>query len=165
MDDGRITDSQARTVDFKNTIIIMTSNVGSNYLIDGVTGDVIPETVRESVLQELRRLFRPEFLNRVDDTILFKPLTLKEIKQIVELLLKDLNKRLEDKKITVTLNDKAENWVAEKGYDPVYGARPLKRFFQKQMETKLARGIISGDIKDNSTIEFIEKNDELMVKA
>ena len=165
MDDGRITDSQGRTVDFKNTIIIMTSNVGSNYLIDGVTGDVIPETVRESVLQELRRLFRPEFLNRVDDTILFKPLTLKEIKQIVELLLKDLNKRLEDKKITVTLNDKAENWVAEKGYDPVYGARPLKRFFQKQMETKLARGIISGDIKDNSTIEFIEKNDELMVKA
>lgn len=143
----------------------MTSNVGSNYLIDGVTGETIPETVRESVLQELRRLFRPEFLNRVDDTILFKTLTLEEVKQIVELLLKDLNKRLENKKITVTLNDKAKNWVAEKGYDPAYGARPLKRFLQKQMETKLARGIIRGEIKENSTIEFLEENDELAVKV
>ncbi len=114
LDDGRITDSQGRTVDFKNTVIIMTSNLGSRFLLEGVTGDSIPEAVRESVFAELRKNFRPEFLNRIDETILFKPLTLEEIETIVDLLLADLNKRLVDKRVTVVLDKKAKEWVAEK---------------------------------------------------
>ena len=143
LDDGRITDAQGRTVDFKNTIIIMTSNLGSRFLLEGVTGDTIPESVRESVMAEVRRAFRPEFLNRIDETILFKPLTLEEITQIVDLLLADLNQRLADRRVTVKLDAKAKEWAAEKGYDPVFGARPLKRFLQRQIETKLARALIS----------------------
>src|SRR5690606_323449 len=142
MDDGRITDSQGRTVDFKNTVIIMTSNIGSRYLTEGVSGSQIPESVRESVLSELRQGFRPEFLNRIDDVILFKPLTLEEITKIVDLLLGDLNKRLADRRILIEFDDAARTWIGEKGYDPVYGARPLRRFLQKQVETKLARGIL-----------------------
>ena len=128
LDDGRITDSQGRTVDFKNTVIIMTSNIGSRHLLEGVSGDSIPEAVRESVMADLRKSFRPEFLNRIDETILFKPLTLDEITTIVDLLLADLNKRLADRRITVRLDNKAKAWAAEKGCDPVFGARPLKRF-------------------------------------
>jgi ATP-dependent Clp protease ATP-binding subunit ClpB len=161
LDDGRITDSQGRTVDFKNTVIIMTSNIGSRYLLEGVQGDSIPDSVRESVMAELRKSFRPEFLNRIDETILFKPLTLEEITSIVDLLLVDLNKRLADRRVTVKLDKTAHEWVAEKGYDPVFGARPLKRFLQRNVETKLARALISGEIAEDSTITFTVKNDEL----
>jgi ATP-dependent Clp protease ATP-binding subunit ClpB len=161
LDDGRITDSQGRTVDFKNTIIIMTSNIGSRFLLDGVTGDSIPDSVRESVMAELRKSFRPEFLNRIDETILFKPLTLEEITSIVDLLMADLNKRLADRRVTVQLDAKAKEWVAEKGYDPVFGARPLKRFLQRHLETKLARALIGGEVTEGSAITFTVQNDEL----
>lgn len=154
MDDGRITDSQGRTVDFKNTVLILTSNIGSRFLQEGVTGDEIPEGVRESVLAELRQAFRPEFLNRVDDTVLFKPLTLEEIGSIVNLLLGDINRRLADRRITVEMSKPAAKWVAERGYDPVYGARPLKRFLQKQVENRLARALIEGTVADDSVVRF-----------
>ena len=164
LDDGRITDSQGRTVDFKNTIIIMTSNLGSRHLLEGVTGDTIPESVRESVMMELRKAFRPEFLNRIDETILFKPLTLEEITIIVDLLLADLNKRLADRRVTVVLDKAAKDWAAEKGYDPVFGARPLKRFLQRHIETKLARALISGAVVEGSAVKFTVKADELVMK-
>jgi ATP-dependent Clp protease ATP-binding subunit ClpB len=163
LDDGRITDSQGRTIDFKNTVIILTSNLGSRFLIEGVTGDTIPESVRESVMSEVRKAFRPEFLNRIDETILFKPLTLEEITRIVDLLLADLNKRLADRRVTVALDKKAKAWVGEKGYDPVYGARPLKRFLQRQIETKLARALIGGEVKDGAEVTFKVKGDELVL--
>src|SRR4051812_46469020 len=161
LDDGRITDSQGRTVDFKNTVIIMTSNIGSRYLLDGVTGDSIPDSVRESVMAELRKSFRPEFLNRIDESILFKPLTLEEITTIVDLLMADLNKRLAERLVTVKLDKKAKDWVAEKGYDPVFGARPLKRFLQRHLETRLARALIAGEVGEGTDITFTERNDEL----
>ena len=163
LDDGRITDAQGRTVDFKNTIIIMTSNLGSRHLLEGVTGDTIPESVRESVMAELRKAFRPEFLNRIDETILFKPLTLEEITRIVDLLLADLNHRLAERRVTVKLDAKAKEWAAEKGYDPVFGARPLKRFLQRQIETRLARALISGEVAEDSTVTFKLKGDELVM--
>jgi ATP-dependent Clp protease ATP-binding subunit ClpB len=164
LDDGRITDAQGRTVDFKNTIIVMTSNIGSRHLLEGVTGDAIPESVRESVMSELRGAFRPEFLNRIDETILFKPLTLEEIGSIVDLLLADLNRRLAERRVTVALDRKAHEWVAEKGYDPVFGARPLKRFLQRKVETKLARALLGGEIADGRQVTFGIKGDELVVK-
>jgi len=163
LDDGRITDAQGRTVDFKNTIIILTSNLGSRLLLDGVTGETIPESVREGVMAEVRQAFRPEFLNRIDETILFKPLTLEEITKIVDLLLADLNRRLADRRVTVSLDTKAKEWAAEKGYDPVFGARPLKRFLQRQIETTLARGLISGQVTENSTVTFKVKGDALVM--
>ncbi len=161
LDDGRITDSQGRTIDFKNTIIIMTSNLGSRHLLEGVAGDEIPESVRESVMTELRSAFRPEFLNRVDETLLFKPLTLDEITRIVDLLLIDLNKRLADRRVTVELDAKAREWAAEKGYDPVFGARPLKRFLQRQLETRLARSLVAGEIEEGDTIKFTIRDNRL----
>ena len=164
LDDGRITDSQGRTVDFKNTIIIMTSNLGSRHLLEGVTGDTIPESARESGMMELRKAFRPEFLDRIDETILFKPLTLEEITIIVDLLLTDLNKRLADRRVTVVLDKAAKDWAAEKGYDPVFGARPLKRFLQRHIETKLARALISGAVVEGSAVKFTVKADELVMK-
>ncbi len=165
LDDGRITDSHGRTIDFKNTVVIMTSNVGSRYLTEGVTGDEIPESVRNQVFSELRAGFRPEFLNRVDDVILFKPLSLEEISAIVNLLIIDLNLRLADRRIKVELDEAARTWVGEKGYDPVYGARPLKRFLQKQIENRLARGLIGGEIAEDSTVRFAVENDALVMKA
>jgi ATP-dependent Clp protease ATP-binding subunit ClpB len=165
LDDGRLTDSQGRNVDFKNTVIIMTSNVGSRFLIDGVAGGEIPESVRESVMAELRAGFRPEFLNRIDDIVLFKPLTLEEITEIVDLLVADLNRRLEDRGVKVALDADARAWVAEKGFDPVYGARPLKRFLQKQIETRLARALIAGDVEDGSTVTFTIKDGELHMRG
>ena len=161
LDDGRITDSQGRTVDFKNTVIILTSNIGSRYLLEGVTGDTIPDPVRESVMSELRRAFRPEFLNRIDETILFKPLTLEEIGRIVDLLVADLNKRLAERRVTVEFDKKAKEWAAEKGYDPVFGARPLKRFLQRHVETKLARALVAGEVAEGANIKFKVKNDQL----
>ena len=163
LDDGRITDSQGRTVDFKNTIIIMTSNLGSRHLLEGVHGAEIPETVRESVMTELRRAFRPEFLNRIDETILFKPLTLDEITRIVDLLLVSLNNRLADRRIRIELTPEARVWAAERGYDPVFGARPLKRFLQRQVETKLARALIAGELADGSTATFRVENEQLVM--
>jgi ATP-dependent Clp protease ATP-binding subunit ClpB len=165
MDDGRITDSQGHVIDFKNTVIILTSNMGSRFLQEGVTGDTIPESVRESVFSELRKAFRPEFLNRIDDTVLFKPLTLEETTRIVDLLLADLNSRLADRNVVVALDKKAREWVAEKGYDPVYGARPLKRFLQKHVENQLARGLIAGTVPQGSTATFEVDNDDLVLKA
>ena len=164
LDDGRITDSQGRTVDFKNTIIIMTSNLGSRFLLEGVTGSTIPEGVRESVMMDVRKAFRPEFLNRIDETILFKPLTLEEITTIVDLLLADLNKRLADRRVTVALDKKAKEWAAEKGYDPVFGARPLKRFLQRHIETQLARALISGEVGEGSEVRFAVKDEALVMK-
>ncbi len=165
LDDGRITDSQGRTVDFKNTIIIMTSNLGSRFLLEGVTGETIPDSVRESVMAELRRSFRPEFLNRIDETILFKPLTLEEITTIVDLLVADLNRRLAERRVTVQLDPKAKEWVAEKGYDPVFGARPLKRFLQRTLETRLARALIGGEIGEDVAVKFTVANDELAMTS
>ncbi|MGD1029926.1 MAG: ATP-dependent chaperone ClpB [Opitutaceae bacterium] len=164
LDDGRITDAQGRTVNFKNTIIIMTSNIGARHLLDGVTGDTIPESVRESVLADLRSTFRPEFLNRIDETVIFKPLTLEEIAQIVDLLVADLNRRLADRRVTVSLDAKAREWAAEKGYDPVFGARPLKRFLQRNVETRLARALISGEIAEGREVKFTVKDGAFAVK-
>ncbi len=148
-------------MDFKHTVIIMTSNLGSRHLLEGVTGDTIPETVRESVMTELRRAFRPEFLNRIDETILFKPLTLEEITTIVDLLLADLNRRLADRRITVALTSAARTLAAERGYDPVFGARPLKRFLQRQVETKLARALVAGTLTEDTIVTFDLTNDAL----
>ncbi len=164
LDDGRITDSQGRTIDFKNTIIIMTSNLGSRHLLERVSGSEIPESVRESVMTELRQAFRPEFLNRIDETILFKPLTLEEITSIVDLLLADLNKRLADRRVTVELDATAKSWAAEKGYDPVFGARPLKRFLQRQLETRLARALVAGDIGEGAEVKFTVRDDALVME-
>ncbi len=163
LDDGRITDSQGRTIDFKNTIIIMTSNLGSRHLLERVSGDTISESVRESVMTELRAAFRPEFLNRVDETILFKPLTLEEITKIVDLLMVDLNKRLKERRVTVELDAIARTWAAEKGYDPIFGARPLKRFLQRQLETRLARSLIAGEIKEGDTVKFTVRDGTLVL--
>jgi ATP-dependent Clp protease ATP-binding subunit ClpB len=164
LDDGRITDAQGRTVNFKNTIIIMTSNIGARHLLEGVTGDTIPESVRESVLADLRSTFRPEFLNRIDEVVFFKPLTLEEITQIVDLLMADLNRRLADRRVTVSLDAKAREWAAEKGYDPVFGARPLRRFLQRNVETRLARALISGGITEGREVKFTVKDDEFVMK-
>ena len=165
LDDGRITDAQGRTVDFKNTVVIMTSNLGSHRLMDGVLGGAISDTVRESIFTELRGFFRPEFLNRIDDILLFKPLTLEEIEQIVGLLLADLQKRLDDRDIKLIVSDRAIEWIAEKGFDPVYGARPLKRFLQKRLETLLAKRLIAGDIADGDEIEVdLHNRDDLALR-
>ena len=165
LDDGRITDGQGRTVDCRNAVFIMTSNIGSRFLVDGVTSDTIPESVRESVLAELRGHFRPEFLNRIDDTILFKPLGLGEINKIVDLLLQQINQRLAERRITVTLDTKAHEWVAERGYDPVYGARPLRRFLQKEIETPLAKALLKGEVRDGQTVRFLRDGDTLKLAA
>ncbi len=153
LDDGRLTDAQGRTVDFKNTVIIMTSNIGSQYLLDGVTDrGEIREHAREKVMGDLRRHFRPEFLNRVDDIVLFKPLTLEEVKRIVGLLTKDLERRLKDRRIRLEISDAAREWIARTGYDPVYGARPLKRLLQRELETRIGRALIAGDVLEGATI-------------
>jgi len=164
LDDGRLTDGHGRTVDFKNTIIIMTSNIGSHYLTEGVTENgEIPESTRNAVMAELRRQFRPEFLNRVDDVILFKPLKLEEIKRIVDLMIEDVAKRLKDRHIKLVLSEEAREFIARSGYDPVYGARPLKRYIQRHLETMLARAIIAGDIKEGATVHVRVENGDLTV--
>ncbi|MFL0400566.1 ATP-dependent chaperone ClpB [Bacillus nitratireducens] len=164
LDDGRITDSQGRTVDFKNTVIIMTSNIGSAHLLEGLEEDgSIKEESRELVMGQLRGHFRPEFLNRVDEIILFKPLTTNEIKGIVDKIVKELQGRLADRHITVELTDAAKEFVVEAGFDPMYGARPLKRYVQRQVETKLARELIAGTITDNSHVVVDVENNELVV--
>lgn len=166
LDDGRITDSKGRVVDFKNTVIIMTSNIGSSHLLEGLTDNgQILEPVREKVLAQLRQHFRPEFLNRVDDTILFKPLTVKEISGIVGKLVNELQARLEDRQIKLSLTEETKMFIANEGFDPVYGARPLKRFIQRFIETKVAREIIAGNITDGSNVVIDVENGELNVKV
>ena len=147
LDDGRITDSQGRTVDFKNTILIMTSNLGSSYLLDGIDENGnISENAVNMVNSELRSHFKPEFINRLDEIIMFKPLTKDNISKIVDILMKNLNKRVADKELKITLTDNAKQYITENGFDPVYGARPLKRYLQKNVETMSAKMILSGDI-------------------
>ena len=166
LDDGRITDSQGRTVDFKNTILIMTSNIGSQYLLDGIQDDgSISEEARNLVMQDLRAHFRPEFLNRLDETIMFKPLTKDNIGHIVDLLLKGLNKRLADQELSLELTDAARTQVIENGYDPVYGARPLKRYLQNYVETLAAKKILSGDVHAGDTLVLDVKDGEFVINT
>ena len=164
LDDGRITDSQGRTVDFKNTILIMTSNIGSPYLLDGIdeNGEIKPE-VQSQVMDDLRGHFRPEFLNRLDEIIMFKPLTKSNIGKIVDLMVGELDKRLADQELSLELTDAAKNQVIENGYDPVYGARPLKRYLQKYVETLAARKILSGDVHAGDTLVLDVQNGEFIV--
>ena len=163
LDDGRITDSQGRTVDFKNTILIMTSNIGSPYLLEGIEENgEIKQEARDAVERDLRAHFRPEFLNRLDEMIMFKPLTKENIGGIVELLLADLNKRLKDQELSIELTKAAKDYIIEGGYDPVYGARPLKRYVQKYVETLTAKLILAGNISAGSRIVIDVENDELV---
>jgi ATP-dependent Clp protease ATP-binding subunit ClpB len=166
LDDGRLTDSQGRTVDFRNTLIIMTSNIGSPLLIENTsdTGEIV-EGIRRKVMAELRANFRPEFLNRVDDTVLFKPLTLADIKKIVDLQLQLLRARLADRHIELDLTDAAKEHIAREGYDPVYGARPLKRFLQRALETPLSRKLIAGEITDHARVTVEFKKGELVFEV
>ena len=153
LDDGRITDSQGRTVDFKNTIIILTSNLGSQYILDGIEDGRISDSAKAQVEGLLKAQFRPEFLNRIDEIVFYKPLMKDEIVSIVELMLEDLRKRLRDKQLDVQLTDRAKQYIVDAGYDPVYGARPLKRFLQSRVETLIARKIIAEDLHHGSVIE------------
>lgn len=165
LDDGRITDSQGRCVDFKNTILIMTSNLGAQYLLEGIDerGELSEES-KNRVLAELRGSFRPEFLNRLDETIMFKPLTKDNIGGIIKLLLIDVNKRLKDKELSIELTKEAEEYIIDNGYDPIYGARPLKRFMQKYVETLAAKLILSGEVGENDVILISVKDEELTAK-
>jgi len=162
LDDGRATDAHGRTVNFKNTVIIMTSNIGSQELMEGITGaGEISEKARSAVMSELRMHFRPEFLNRVDEVVLFKALTLPEIEKIVDLLVADLQKRLSEREITFELSEGAKEFIAREGFDPVYGARPLKRFLQRELETRLGRALVAGRIMDGSQVHVEVQNGEL----
>jgi ATP-dependent Clp protease ATP-binding subunit ClpB len=164
LDDGRLTDAQGRTVDFRNTVIIMTSNVGSEYLIDGVTPQgEIREDARARVMAELRSHFRPEFLNRIDEIVLFKALTMPEIERIVELMLDELRARLADRRVKLEVTDQARRFIAQEGYDPVYGARPLRRFISREVETRIGRALLGGDIRDGAVIQVDVVGGEMVV--
>ena len=166
LDDGRITDSQGRTVDFKNTILIMTSNIGASYLLDGINEDgTIKPEAEAAVMNDLRAHFRPEFLNRLDETILFKPLTKDNIGGIIHLIIADLNRRLEDKQLTIRLSEEAMQYIVDNAYDPVYGARPLKRYIQKYVETLAAKMILADQVEEDDTIVITVENDQLAAKC
>ena len=166
LDDGRITDSQGRTVDFKNTILIMTSNIGASYLLEGINEDgTIKPEAEAAVMNDLRAHFRPEFLNRLDETILFKPLTKDNIGGIIHLIIADLNKRLEDKQLTIRLSDEAMQYIVDNAYDPVYGARPLKRYIQKYVETLAAKMILADQVEEGDTIVITVEGDILAAKC
>ncbi|MCI9167606.1 MAG: ATP-dependent chaperone ClpB [Dorea sp.] len=166
LDDGRITDSQGRTVDFKNTILIMTSNIGSAYLLEGIDGEGnISKTASDAVMADLRNHFRPEFLNRLDETILFKPLTKADIYDIIDLLVRDVNKRLADREIQIALTESAKNDIVEGGYDPAYGARPLKRYLQKHVETLAAKLMLEGEVHAEDTILIDMADGKLLARA
>ena len=165
LDDGRATDSKGRTVSFKNTVIIMTSNIASDYLIEGIRDGKIPPAVAQQVEQALRQKFRPEFLNRIDDTIIFKPLNQEEIKQIVLLLISELRKRMAEQNLGLELTDAAADFIARTAYDPIYGARPLKRFIQRQLETKVGRVLIAGDLAAGSKVVVDCVDNELVVEV
>jgi ATP-dependent Clp protease ATP-binding subunit ClpB len=164
LDDGRLTDAQGRTVSFRNVVVIMTSNIGSEYVIEGMTpsGELKPES-RTLVMSELRRQFRPEFLNRVDDVVLFKSLTEDEIERIVELMFDELRSRLADRRITIVLTDDARRLMAKAGFDPVYGARPLRRFIEHEVETRIGRALLSGEVGDGAEIRIAVRDGELAV--
>ena len=164
LDDGRITDSQGRTVDFKNTIIILTSNLGSEFILDGIgeNGEISKEA-QDKVNTLLKQSFRPEFLNRLDEIVLYKPLKKNEISKILDLLIKDLERRLDDKHIKLELTDDAKNYLIENGYDEIYGARPLKRFVQKKLETLIAKKILEQEILPNTTIKIGLSENELQL--
>ncbi len=165
LDDGRVTESHGRTVSFKNTVIIMTSNIGAPYLLEGITpsGD-ITESARQSVMNEMKNGFRPEFLNRVDDIVLFKPLHLNEVIRITDLLAEQLTLRLKEQRITLSISDEAKRFIARAGYDPVYGARPLKRFLQRELETRVARAIIAGDVAEGGILNVDVADGKLVVR-
>jgi ATP-dependent Clp protease ATP-binding subunit ClpB len=164
LDDGRLTDAQGRTVDFRNTVVIMTSNIGSIYLLEGVTsgGEIKPDA-RDLVLGELRSQFRPEFLNRVDEIVLFKPLTESEIEQIVELMFNELRGRLAGRRMSLELTEDARLFIAQQGFDPVYGARPLRRVIAREVETRIGRALLAGDIPDGAAIQIDARDGELVV--
>lgn len=165
LDDGRITDSQGRIVDFKNTVIIMTSNIGSQFLLERSENEIeITESTKEKVMGQLRAHFRPEFLNRIDETILFKPLSIGEIKNIVVKMLKELQNRLKQQQINISISEEAKEFIAVNGFDPIYGARPLNRYIQRNIETKLAREIIAGRVHDHSNVEITAKNGEVTLQ-
>ena len=166
LDDGRITDSQGRTVDFKNTILIMTSNIGSSYLLDGIdeNGNIRKES-EDMVMQELRAHFRPEFLNRLDETIMFKPLTKADICDIIDLLVADINRRLSDKELSIEVTKSAKDMIVEGGYEPMYGARPLKRYLQKHVETLAAKLILADKVRSEDVILIDVENGELVAKV
>jgi ATP-dependent Clp protease ATP-binding subunit ClpB len=165
LDDGRLTDAQGRTVDFRNTVIIMTSNIGSVYLLDGVgPNGEITEQAYDKVMDDLRTHFRPEFLNRVDDIVMFKPLTLPEIEQIVDLQIADVRRRLADRRLTLDLSEAGRELIAREGYDPVYGARPLRRFISHEVETRIGRALLTGEIHDGATITLDADDGELVVR-
>ena len=166
LDDGRITDSQGRTVDFKNTIIILTSNLGSQYLLDGIDENGnISEAARAGVEGELRRAFRPEFLNRLDETIFFKPLTKDDLSRIIDNLIAGLRKRLADRQLNLELTDAAKAHIIENGFDPVYGARPMKRYLQSKAETLIARTILRGDLHTGATLVVDEEAGSLVCRV
>ena len=164
LDDGRITDAQGRTVDFRNTVIIMTSNIGSEYLLDGVADGEIKPDVRERVMADLRRHFRPEFLNRIDDIVLFRPLSLPEIEKIVDLQFDELRARLADHRTTLRVTEEARRLIAEQGFDPVYGARPLRRFIAHEVETRIGRALLRGDFQEGGTVVVSARDGELQVE-
>jgi ATP-dependent Clp protease ATP-binding subunit ClpB len=164
LDDGRLTDAQGRTVNFRNTVIIMTSNIGSQYLTaDAAAGGEIKPDARERVLAEMRDYFRPEFLNRLDDIVLFKPLTLAEIEHIVDLMLGDVHSRLADRQMQLEVSEGAKHFIAEQGFDPVYGARPLRRFIAREVETRIGRALLAGDARDGAVIRVDYSGGELTV--
>ena len=164
LDDGRLTDNQGKIVNFKNCIIIMTSNIGSNYLLENKENGGIEKSIRDKVMSELKSKFKPEFLNRLDDIILFKPLETKEIEGIVDIFLADIQNRLKDKNILMKVTAAAKKLMAEEGYDPIYGARPLKRYIENILETSIAKKIIRGDINDGSTIGVDAKDDQIVIE-
>jgi ATP-dependent Clp protease ATP-binding subunit ClpB len=165
LDDGRLTDSQGRTVDFRNTVIIMTSNIGSMHLLEGVTDQgEIRDDARDRVMGDLRGHFRPEFLNRIDEIVLFKPLTLREIERIVGLQIDLLRERLTAHRLTVVATEAALELIAREGYDPVYGARPLRRFIQREVETRIARALIGGEATDGGTVTIDADGNELVLR-
>jgi ATP-dependent Clp protease ATP-binding subunit ClpB len=166
LDDGRATDSQGRTVDFKNTVIILTSNIGAPTLLEGITREgTIRDAARDQVMAELRRHFRPEFLNRLDDVVLFKPLQSAEIRRIVDLLLVGLRARLAERRITLEVSDTAKTFLGNQGYDPVYGARPLKRYVQRELETRIGRKLIAREIADGSRVLVDVANGALAIET
>jgi len=164
-DDGRLTDNKGKTVDFKNCIIIMTSNIGSNYLLENTDANGIDSLVRDRVMSELKGRFKPEFLNRIDDIILFKPLSSNEIKKIIDIFLEDIRKRLNERNISIKVTEAAKELMAVEGYDPIYGARPLKRYIEGSLETSIAKKIIRGEIFDGSTVGIDAKNEEIVIES
>ena len=164
LDDGRLTDNKGKTVDFKNTIIIMTSNIGSSYLLENKSEDTVDEGIRNQVMNEMKLRFKPEFLNRVDDIIMFKPLSENGIKKIIDIFLREISGRLKDRNITLEVTDAAKTIMAREGYDPVYGARPLKRYIQNTLENTLARKIIKGEIGYGSNVVVDAEEDQIIIK-